>query len=56
MDLDFLDNGVVTEPMTKDTPIYNFGELLSYCKKNGKTPAELTDKERDRFRIYPPSQ
>jgi hypothetical protein len=50
MSLDFLDNGAVTEPLTEDTARYNYRELIEYCKEIGKEPADLSNKEREKFR------
>ena len=44
------DFGVMTEEWKDGTPSYNLRDLFAYCRKTGKRPAELTEKEREQFR------
>ena len=45
-----LDNyGALTEHMPDDAPKYDFKKIKEYCKKHGKTLAELTEKEIEQF-------
>jgi len=49
-----LDNfGMLTEPMPQDAPRYNFRAIRDYCRKHGKSLADLTEKEIEHFRSIP---
>lgn len=45
------DFGVMTDPFSKDAPVYDFRKLLSYCKERNIKPEELTDEEYAAFKV-----
>ena len=45
------DFGTITERWNPNNPLYDFRKLLSFCDAHGVDPVDLTDEERDQFRI-----